>query len=59
MAQKSYSATAPGSLMLLGEHAVLAGKSALVCAVNKRMRITLTPNASQIVTINEIGRAHV
>lgn len=53
MAQKSYSATAPGSLMLLGEHAVLAGKSALVCAVNKRMRITLTPNASQIVTIND------
>jgi mevalonate kinase len=36
-------ASAPGSLMLLGEHAVLHGKPALVCAVDKRLSVTLTP----------------
>lgn len=36
-------ASAPGSLMLLGEYAVLYGKPALVCAVNKRITVTLTP----------------
>ena len=33
----SYSA--PGSLMLLGEHAVLHGRRALVCAINKRITV--------------------
>lgn len=37
-------ARAPGSLMLLGEHAVLYGKPALVCAVNQYITVTLTPN---------------
>lgn len=46
MVPKLYSASAPGSLMLMGEHAVLARKFALVCAINKRITITLTPDAS-------------
>ena len=41
--QKSYRACAPGSLMLLGEYAVLYNKPAVVCAVNKRMTVTVTP----------------
>ncbi len=44
MAPISFSASAPGSLMLMGEHAVLERKTALVCAVDKRICITLRPN---------------
>ena len=46
MALKSYSASAPGSLMLFGEHAVLAGKPAIVCAIDKRLSVKLIPNTS-------------
>lgn len=53
MAQQSYSASAPGNLMLMGEHAVLARKAALVCAINKRIRVTITPNDSQTIIIND------
>lgn len=35
--------SAPGSLMLLGEHAVLRGARAVVMAVNRRMRVILHP----------------
>ncbi len=34
--------SAPGSLMLLGEHAVLHGHRALVCAINRRITVHLT-----------------
>lgn len=46
-----YKATAPGCLMLLGEYAVLHGKHALVCAVNQRMTVTLTPRTDQTINI--------
>ncbi|MCC2666870.1 MAG: galK, partial [Gammaproteobacteria bacterium] len=36
-------ASAPGSLMLLGEYAVLQGGHALVCAVEKRIDVSLKP----------------
>ena len=32
-------ASAPGTLMLMGEHAVLRGSEALACAVDKRIRV--------------------
>jgi len=35
--------SAPGSLMLLGEHAVLHGHRALVCAINRRITVHLSP----------------
>lgn len=41
-AKKQYRASAPGSIMLFGEHAVLYGKSAIACAVNQRITVTLT-----------------
>jgi len=47
----SYRASAPGSLMLLGEYAVLYGKQALVCAVNKRITVTLTPRMDDQIHI--------
>jgi len=39
----SFKASAPGSMMLLGEYAVLQGKPSVVCAINKRVTVTLTP----------------
>ena len=35
--------SAPGSLMLMGEHAILHGQPALVAAIDQRIRVTLTP----------------
>lgn len=43
--------------MLLGEHAVLHGSRCVVCAVNQRMTITLTPRADRRLTIDSaLGR---
>jgi len=44
-------ASAPGSLMLLGEHAVLHGKMALVSAIDKRMTVILTPRTDKRIEI--------
>src|SRR3989338_1010930 len=44
-------ASAPGSLMLLGEYAVLYGKPALVVAVNKRITVLLTPRTDSQIEI--------
>ena len=53
----SFKASAPGSLMLLGEYAVLHGKHALVCAVDRRISVTLTPrDDQQIVITSAIGK---
>lgn len=51
VANTTWTATAPGSLMLMGEHAVLHGKRALVCAVNRFMRVRLTPRSDRRVHI--------
>jgi mevalonate kinase len=53
----SYTASAPGSLMLLGEHAVLHGQLALVCAVNRRIQVTLIPRKDRTIRISSaLGR---
>ncbi|WFB37412.1 mevalonate kinase [Kiritimatiellota bacterium B12222] len=44
-------ASAPGTLMLMGEHAVLHGKHALCAAVQQRMEVTLTPRSDRQVII--------
>ena len=55
--KSSYTASAPGSLMLLGEHAVLHGQLALVCAVNRRIQVTLTPRKDRTIRISSaLGR---
>ena len=38
---KSYKVSAPGSMMLMGEHSVLKNKFALVAALNRRMKVEL------------------
>lgn len=45
-------ASAPGSLMLLGEYAVLHGKPALVAAIDQRITVALTKADDRKVTIH-------
>jgi mevalonate kinase len=51
--------SAPGSLMLLGEHAVLRGESALVAAINQRIRVELTPNQDAQIQIHSALGEHI
>jgi mevalonate kinase len=42
--------------MLLGEHAVLHGRRALVCAINKRITVSLTPvNTPVLRIVSDLG----
>jgi mevalonate kinase len=54
----SYKASAPGSIMLLGEYGVLFGKPALVCAIDKRIHVELIPRADSLINIHSdvLGR---
>ncbi len=53
-----YMARVPGSLMLFGEHAVLHGAHALVCAVDKFINISLVPRTdNRIVIDSALGHA--
>lgn len=55
----AYTASAPGSIMLMGEHAVLRNELALVGAVDKRMTMTLTPNQTNRIEIfSALGNHH-
>lgn len=47
-----FRASAPGSLMLLGEYGVLYGKQAVVCAVDKRITVTLAPRMDDRIEIH-------
>ncbi len=51
-------AMAPGTVMLLGEHAVLRGKQAIVAAVDQYISVTLQPRDDrQIVVTSGLGNA--
>ncbi|WP_027852823.1 mevalonate kinase family protein [Marinobacterium litorale] len=45
-------ASAPGSIMLMGEHAVLRGATALACAVDRYIHIRLAPRNDRQVNIS-------
>ena len=48
--------SAPGSLMLLGEHAVLHGRQALVCAIDRRMTVRLMPaDDDRLSILSDLG----
>jgi mevalonate kinase len=49
---KPIKVTVPGSIMLLGEHAVLFGEKALACAVDKYIHLQLTPRTDRKVRID-------
>lgn len=54
-----YKNSAPGSIMLMGEHAVLRNELALVGAVDKRIMVTLTPCENQRIEIfSSLGNHH-
>jgi mevalonate kinase len=52
MTDKAIIASAPGSLMLFGEHAVLHGHLAMVAAVSQRLRVTLLPRGDSTVQLS-------
>ncbi len=57
MARESFSASAPGTLMLLGEHAVLNNKPAIVLAIDKRITVTLHVRSDQKILIaSDLGK---
>lgn len=47
-----FRASAPGSLFLMGEHAVLHKKSAIVFALEKRIFVTLKPRVDDVINID-------
>ncbi|MDZ7315288.1 MAG: mevalonate kinase [candidate division KSB1 bacterium] len=51
MARASFRVSAPGKLMLLGEHAVLHGSHCLVCGVSQRLSIIVTPRQDRRLII--------
>lgn len=55
----SYRASAPGSMMMLGEYAVLHGSPALVCAVDKRITVTLTPRQDKAIHLHSDLHGHL
>ncbi len=50
--------SAPGSLMLFGEHAVLHGQPAIVCAIDRRLRVELKDTTARELTIRSTIGAH-
>ena len=48
----SVTSSAPGSLMLLGEHAVLHGRRALVCAIDRRITVSASQIKERILRVN-------
>lgn len=53
-------ASAPGSLMLMGEHAVLYGHKALVFAINKRISATLSSISKPLISIrSQLGNYEI
>lgn len=52
-----YKSEAPGSVILMGEYAVLHGYPAIVAAINKKIRIQLKPNNNATLIIHsELGK---
>ena len=37
----------------MGEHAVLRGQPAMVCAINKRIKVELEPREDRVVRLHE------
>lgn len=52
MAPPLFKASAPGSLILMGEYAVLSGAPAIVMAIHSTITITLTPRTDTTIIID-------
>lgn len=49
---KPFKLSAPGSLMVMGEHAVLHGARAIACAVNQRMTFSFSPIQETVLSMS-------
>lgn len=49
--KRTINVSAPANVMLMGEHAVLFGHLAIVCAVSQRIYVTLTPRQDKQIKI--------
>jgi mevalonate kinase len=54
-----YKASAPANLMILGEYAVINGNPAVVCALNKRLSVSLQPRNDQDICIHSALGDHL
>ena len=53
-------ATAPGKIILFGEHFVVHGTHAVVCAINKRVSVTSETNDTAAISIeSSLGKAAI
>ena len=52
MGYELHKASAPGSFMISGEHAILRGKLGLVAAIEQRIEVILTPRADNQIIIH-------
>jgi len=52
MKTKQFEAKTPGSIMLMGEHAVLHGYPALVAAIDKHIHVMLSPHDTDSIVIH-------
>lgn len=55
---KTLTASAPGSIMMTGEHAVVYGAPAIVCAIEQRIRIRVSTRADREIHIESALAAH-
>jgi mevalonate kinase len=51
--------SAPGKLILLGEHAVVYGRPALVAAIDRRLTVRISPRQDAAVRLDLPGLGHV
>ena len=53
-------ASAPGKVILFGEHFVVYGVKAILCSINKRVTVTAEKTSERKISINsKIGKLYV
>ena len=55
---KTLTASAPGSIMITGEHAVVYGAPAIVCAIEQRIHIRVSTRTDREIHIESALAAH-
>ncbi|HEY6552480.1 MAG TPA: galactokinase family protein, partial [Vicinamibacteria bacterium] len=55
MVRAPLAVSAPGKLILMGEHAVVYGRPALVAAIDLRLRVSLSPADPVILDLPGLG----